>query len=170
MIGSGILKALGFFGDHVDIPYVSGENSLMAYATTGYFHIHGPSFLLPKYAIPVSIASNAAAWNTTGAIVEVIPANTITKPFDLHWIAIADISANLYGVIDIYAGPVNSESLIGSVPVTRNAALTLEGFAPVQIPQQPANTRISCKFSDSTSSAQTVRVKFLGHVYSTSLT
>jgi len=169
IIGDG-KNNIGIKTDYIEIPYESGENTVIAYLQTGYLHVHGASFAYPKYAIPVQLTSNAAAWNTTGNIIEVIPVNTIVKAFDLHWISMSDISANLYGIIDIYSGLAGAEVLIGSVDVNRTANFSREGYAPVQIPQQPANTRISCKFTDSTSSAQTVRVKFLGHVYSTSLT
>jgi len=168
-IGDG-KSIIGSLLDLVTVPFVAGANTILGYLQTGYLHIHGASFAHPKYVTPILLTSNAAAWNTTGTIVEVIPANTITKAFDLHWISMSDISATLYGIIDIYAGGSGSEVLIGSVDVNRTANFSREGYAPVQIPQQPANTRISCKFSDSTTSAQTVRVKFLGHVYSTSLT
>ena len=40
---------------------------------------------------------------------------------------------------------------------------------PVQVQQQEANTRISCKFTSSTTNADTCRIKFYGHVYATSL-
>ena len=172
----GLLKAIksviGTISDYIHVPYVLGAttNTIMAYLQTGYFHVHGASFVYPKYAAPVTLTSNAAAWNTTGTIAEVIPANTITKNFDLHWCSISAISAELDGIIDIYSGAVGEEVLIGSVDVVRTANFAREAAVPVQIPQQPANTRISCKFSDGTSSSRTVRVKFYGHVYSTSLT
>ena len=176
MIGPGnilsaIKKVVGKFTDHVKVPYVStDENSLMAYNRTQYYHVHGASFIYPDKAVPVLLTSSAAAWSETGAITEVIPANAIIKPFDLHWASISDISADLYGVIDIFAGPVNQEVRISSIDVNRTINFSREGVAPVQIPQQPANTRISCRFSDSTTSARTVRIKFYGHVYGTSLT
>lgn len=169
MIGPGIEKILGFFGDYVSVPFTEGVSTIYGFLQTGYYHVHGASFIYPKYADPVELTSNAAAWNTTGTIVEIIPANAITKRFDLHWASISDISANLYGVIDIYSGLSGAEVLIGSVDVNRTVNASREGTAPVQIPQQPANTRISAKFSDSTTSARTVRVKFYGHVYGTSL-
>jgi len=168
-IGDGV-GVKGKFGDYVHVPYVPDGESLMAFAATGYYHVHGASFVYPKYVLPIQLTSNAAAWNTTGAIFEIIPVNVITKNFDLHWASVSDISANLYGIIDIYSGLAGAEVLIGSVDVSRTDNFSQEGQKPVQIPQQPANTRISCKFSDSTSSAQTCRVKFYGHVYSTSLT
>jgi hypothetical protein len=73
-------------------------------------------------------------------------------------------------VIDIFAGPALTAVKIGAVDVGRTANFSRESAMPVQVPQQPANTRISCKFTDSTTSARTVRVKFYGHVYGTSLT
>jgi len=128
-IGDG-KSIIGSLLDYVAVPFVFGTNTILAFLQTGYFHIHGASFSYPKYVLPILLTSNAAAWNTTGTIVEVIPANTITKAFDLHWISIADISAALYGIIDIYSGGSGSEVLIGSVDVNRTANFSREGYAP----------------------------------------
>ena len=162
---------IGDFDDLVSVPFdVSDLNTLFAYLKTGYYHVHGAAFLHPDKADPVQLTSSAASWSETGTIQEVIPAGAITKPFDLHWCSIWDISSSLYGVIDIFAGPVESPVKIGSVDVGRTANFSREMTLPVQVPQLPANTRISCRFSDSTTTPRTVRVKFYGHVYSTSLT
>lgn len=166
---SDIKEVVGAFDDFVNVPFTPDSESVIAYLQTGYYHVHGASFVYPKYAAPVTLTSNASAWNTTGALAEVIPANTITKAFDLHWCSVSAISAELDGIIDIYAGPANQEVLIGSIDVVRTTIFSRENALPVQIPQQPANTRISCKFSDSTTQARTVRVKFYGHVYGTEL-
>lgn len=162
--------AIGAQTDYVKVPFSPETETVIAYLQTGYYHVHGASFVYPDKANPVSLASNDASWNATGAIVEVIPANAITKAFDLHWASISDISNNLYGIVDIFSGGAGAEVKIGSVDVVRTSNFAQEGQKPVQIPQQPANTRISCRFSDSTTSSQTVAVKFYGHVYSTSLT
>lgn len=155
--------------DLVTVPYSEGLSSVLAFLHTGYYHVHGASFVYPKYAAPVTLTSAVAAWATTGNKIEVIPVNTITKDFDLHWASIAAISANLYGIVDIFSGLAGAEVLIGCVDVSRTDNFSQEGQKPVQIPQQPANTRISCRFSDSSSSAQTCTVKFYGHVYSATL-
>jgi len=160
----------GKFGDYVHVPYVPNGESLMAFATTGYYHVHGASFIYPDKADPVLLTNSAAAWSETGDVIEVIPANAITKDFDLHWCSVWDISAVLYGVVDIFAGPAEALVKIGAVDVGRTANFSRESAMPVQVSQQPANTRISCRFSDNTTSARTCRVKFYGHVYSTSLT
>jgi hypothetical protein len=177
MIGKGInalfqsvKNVVGSLTDFVDVPYVPSISSIMAHLNTAYYHVHGSSFIYPKYAAPVTLTSSSGAWTTTGNIIEVIPANAITKAFDLHWASLSTISADLDGIIDIYAGASGSEVMIGAVDVSRSTTQSRENAMPVQIPQQPANTRISCKFSDSTTNARTVRVKFYGHVYSDSLT
>jgi hypothetical protein len=159
---------IGDQNDFVAVPYDGGE-TVLAYLKTGYFHVHGASFIYPDKAVPVTLTSAAASWAITGDIIEVIPVNAITKAFDLHWASLSAISAELDGVIDIYAGGAGSEVKIGSVDVVRSSNFSREGNMPVQIPQQLANTRISCKFSDSTTSQRTVRVKFYGHVYDTDM-
>lgn len=175
MIGpSGLLSyiktLLGTKTSIVSVPYIPHADDMMAFIRTSYYHVHGASFIYPDKVAPILLTSSAAAWSETGDIIEIIPANAITKNFDLHWASIWDISDPLYGVIDIFAGPADAPVKIGAVDVGRTANFSRESAMPVQVPQQPANTRISARFSDSTSSARTVRVKFYGHVYGTSLT
>lgn len=154
----------------IDVPYTPHVSDIFQHLNTSYYHVHGASFIYPDKADPVELTSSSASWSETGVIVEIIPANTIIKDFDLHWCSIWDISTSLYGVIDIFAGGAGEEEKIGAVDVGRTSNFSRESAMPVQIPQQPANTRISCRFSDSTSSSQTVKIKFYGHVYGTSLT
>jgi hypothetical protein len=172
MIGKEIINnIIGFFTDYVKVPFLlTDKTSIMAFLRTGYFHVHGASFLYPDKADPVSLSSSAASWSQSGAIVEIIPVNTITKNFDLHFVNVSDISADLYGVIDLFSGTAGNEVKIGSVEVTRTSNFAQEGNRPLQIPQQLANTRISARFSDSTTSIRTCKIKLYGHVYSTSLT
>jgi len=174
MIGNnGILKSIkdvvGKFGDYVAVPFVSGVSTIYGFLQTGYYHIHGASFIYPDKANPVTLTSGVNSWAEDGAITEVIPANTITKAFDIHWCKLSVISADLFGVIDIFSGSVGNEVKICSIPLSRSSVFSGETFSPVQIQQQPANTRISCRFSDSTTNARTVNVKFMGHVYGASL-
>lgn len=163
MIGPGN-NNVGERSDYVAVPF-TGDDTVLAYLKTGYYHIHGASFLYPDKAAPVTLISDISAWGLAGNKIEVIPAGAMARAFDLHWASLSDISATLDGVIDIYAGPVGQEVLIGSVDVVRTSNFSREAPAPVQIPQQPAGTRISCRFADSTASSRTVRIKFYGHVY-----
>ena len=90
--------------DLVVVPYVPHDDSMMAFIRAGYYHAHGASFVYPDKAVPVTLTSAVASWAETGAITEIIPADTIVKDFDLHWCSISDISATLDGIIDIFSG------------------------------------------------------------------
>jgi hypothetical protein len=156
---------VGDKSDLISVPFQADINSLLAYAQTGYYHVHGAAFVLPDKAVPVTLTSAAPSWDETGSIIEVIPANLLSADFDLHWCSISSISAALDGIIDIYKGSVGNEIKIGAVDVVRTANFARENAVPVQVAQQIKNTRISCKFTDSTTQSRTVRVKFYGHVY-----
>jgi len=156
---------IGLKGDYLNIPFVSAESSILAYLNTGYYHIHGEAFVYPKYAAPVQLLSGSGAWNLTGNIIEIIPANILLKPFDLHWISISNISGNSDFIIDIYSGAIGEEILISSVEGFRNSNFIQEGARRIQTPRQLANTRISCKLSDSTAGTLTCTIKFNGHYY-----
>lgn len=164
-----IRDVIGNKTDLVTVPYAE-NNSIAAFLHTGYYHVHGASFLYPDLAAPVTLTSGTASWSDPGSFTEIIPADTITKNFDIHWASLSNISATLDGVIKFYSGDSGSEELIGSVDVVRTSNFSREAPGPVQVPQQPANSRISAKFFDSTGSARTARVKLYGHVYSDSLT
>lgn len=169
MIGTKINNQ-GQLNGFVDVPYDFGTNSILDHLNTGYYHIHGANFIYPDKASPVLLTSDAASWGIAATPTEIIPADTITKAFDLHWTSIADISATLYGMIDVYGDDGEGWVKIGPLcDVIRTSNFSREGFAPAQVPQQPANRRIGAIFSDSTTSSRTVRIKLYGHVYSGSL-
>lgn len=170
MIGNGIEKILGFFGDIIHVPYVHGVNTIMGFLQTGYYHIHGAGSVYPLYADAVVLTSAAGAWNTTGNIVEVIPANAIVKDFDIHFITVYNISANAQLVIDLFSGAPGQEILIRPVDINRGDNFSAEIPRPIMIKQQPKNTRISARLTDSTASAKTCGIKLDYHVYGTSLT
>ena len=156
--------------DLVQIPFVPDNDSILAFLKTAYYHTHGASFLYPKYADSVTLTAGTGVWNTGGAITEIIPANTITKPFDLHYAIISLISALCHADIDIYAGSAGSEVQIsGGIRVFRDSNFVFEGSHTILVSQIPANTRISAKISDSTTGSITLRIAFEGHVYSSSL-
>ena len=161
-----IQDVLGNKTDYVTVPYSEGDNSVMAFLLTGYYHVHGQSWVYPVYANAVTLTSGSGAWNTGGSITEVIPASTLTTAaFDIHWINISNVSANAQYVVDIYAGGAGSEVLIGRTRGFRTSTFTTSQAKRIQIPQQPAGTRISCKLSDSSAGTITADVSFEGHYY-----
>jgi hypothetical protein len=162
----GVGRVLGGLLDFVSVPYVFGKNSIMAHLNTGYYHIHGQSFVYPNHADDVLLTAGAPAWDLTGSKTEVIPANTLSvSVFDLHWINVSGISEVSEVQIDIFKGTAGNEVKIGSVRASRTTSQSRNGPAPVQIPQQVANERISCRLASSTVNATTCKVNFSGHYY-----
>ena len=154
--------------DYVGVPYSVDDNSIIAHLKTNYFHAHGKALIYPDKAAPVTLTSGSGAWSTGGTITQVIPTATLTvSAFDLHWINISDISATSHFVIDVYADSGGGDVLIGSTRGWRNGNFVFEGAKRIQIPQQPAGTKISCKLSDDTAGTITCAVSFEGHYYST---
>jgi len=161
-----IQDVIGNKADLVGVPFVAGNNSIAAHLKTAYYHIHGQPFIYPVYANPVTLTSGSGAWAVGGSIIQVIPAATLTvAAFDLHWINISNISANSFFVINVYAGAPGSEVLISQVRGFRTTNFSQEVSKRIQIPQQPAGTRISCKLVDSTAGTITINVAFEGHYY-----
>ncbi|GAG42057.1 unnamed protein product, partial [marine sediment metagenome] len=74
-------------------------------------HIHNISKCYPTGSSPVNITADANAW-VHGAIVEIIPANTINENFDIHYVNISGISANGDYEIKLYQGGGGSETAI----------------------------------------------------------
>ena len=161
-----IKAIIGTLTDDIVVPYTFGINTILAHLNASYYHIHGRSFTRPHHANSVTITSGAGIWALSGTKTEVIaPGSLSATNFDLHWINIYNISGNGELQVDIYSGGVGDEVLIGSTKANRNAVQSQEGAKRVQIPQQPVNTRISCKLSDSTAGTLSCDVSFEGHYY-----
>lgn len=159
-------EVVGSKEDFVGVPYNFSDNSLAAHLNTSYYHVHGQSFVYPSLANDVTLTSGAGAWDDSGAKTEVIPANALsTSAFDLHWINISDIDGTTEIQIDIYAGGAGSEVLIGGTRASRTTNQARNGPSRIQIPQQPANTRISCRLSSEEVDVTTCKVSFEGHYY-----
>ncbi len=100
-----------------------------------------------------------------GSIVEIVPANTITTEFDIHWISISSLSANATYEIVLYQGAASSEVEIGRVRATRAAALTKTLDRPFQDVILAANTRISGAVASSSGNADTIDLSIYYHPY-----
>ena len=128
-------------------------------------HMHSTSCLYPKLAAPVELTCGDAAPYTPGVIVEIVPASTITEPFDIHWAHVSGLSANGDYVISLYAGAVASEVEIACFPAVRTAVQSQAGSAAVMTAIIPANTRISASVASSSGDADTVNLKIQYHKY-----
>ena len=112
-------------------------------------HIHKPSKVYPSNAAGVNVAGGAGAWQH-GNKVEIIPANTITDVFDIHYVIVEDVSANDVYQIQLYTGSAGSEVLYGTTKTTESTILgNGQASVPIRTSKTAANTRISASVASS---------------------
>ena len=112
-------------------------------------HFHSEQKVYPELANAVTLTSAGGAWNL-GAIVEIIPINTITSDFDIHYIQFSEPTAKDDYEIKLYSGAISSEVLISSVKTYKEANQSGTAPSPVTTAVQPANTRISAAIATGT--------------------
>jgi hypothetical protein len=158
-------------GNDTDSSFIicNGEGpTLTAMAKAGYFHAHGTPITFPKFTdvgdFYVEVESSATA-GEDGEKVEIIPADAVTKAFDLHWLAVDDISATKRILVTLWAGEEDEEEAIWSGPVARSTSQSREGDKAIHVPQIAAGTRISVSIAGNTSGAVTAWVAVDGHLY-----
>ena len=166
-----IIDYIGNKTDHLPIPFDPLLATIMSYLQAEFYHVHGEPFIYPNYANDITLTSNAGAWDTGGAITEIIPAGALLnkagqlRAFDIHFINISDISAVGTYVIDLYKGAALSEEWIGATKPRRGSVFSQELPRRIQIPQQLAGERISAKLTSSNAGANTLNVSVEGHFY-----
>jgi hypothetical protein len=135
-------------------------------------HLHSVGMVYPLLANPVTLTKDAGIWSAFKTVkTEVIPANTIIKPFDIHFANITNLSAIGNYVIALYYGEAGSEVLCGYAIATRTAIGGTEGTCPVTSAGNalhdliPANSRISAAVTSGNATADTLGVKLHYHTY-----
>lgn len=115
-------------------------------------HLHSVAKVYPTQAAGVNVVAGAA-WALSAAIVEVIPASTITSPFDIHFVSVEGLSDNGVYELVLYSGGAGSEVEIGRTRFTKNAVQDGTVNAPMITPVQAANARIGCALACSADGA-----------------
>lgn len=122
------------------------DYTLLGYNNSLYQHVHNPAMCYPSLADGVTVAGGVGSW-TLGNFVEIVPANTITHPFDVHWINFESVSANDVYEFVLYAGSIGNEVEIGRCRTYKTSTASGSNSVVIQIPAQNANTRISAKLA-----------------------
>ena len=117
------------------------SNSIYALLHSLEEHAHSPSKVYPTLADGVALTAGAS-W-VLGAFVEVVPVNTITVAYGIHYISIEALNTNDEYEIVLYQGASDVE--VGRVRVTKNAVMDGTMNIPVQTSIIPANARIRAK-------------------------
>ena len=141
--------------------------TLLGFSNASYQHIHMPAKVYPTLAPDAEVTTSATA-NTLGDAVQLIPADEIATPFDIHWLNISDMSANgTYEIVLYIAADAGLTDLteIGRVRVTRTANITSSDNTFIQVPVIPASSRIATKAACTESGAKTVKFSVHYHGY-----
>lgn len=141
----------------------ASNETILGYNRSIYQHIHKPAKCYPSLANGKVITGSATAW-TLGNFIEVIPANTITSVYDIHWINFENASANDIYELVLYKGLAGSEIEIGRIRTHKDSNQTGTSNVPIQIPALMPNTRISAKLASS-SGGDNVTISVFYHEY-----
>ena len=144
---------------------VGTDTSVMGHLRANYNHVHDSAKCYPVLADPVTIAASSNAWTDYGDYVEIIPVDTITSSFDIHWVHTGEISATGNYVLELASGLAASEVTIGQIAFSRDSNQVQTASQPIQIPPQPTNTRISARLSSGNAQANTADIKVYYHNY-----
>jgi hypothetical protein len=108
-------------------------------------HLHTKSKTYPTLSDGVVVTSHSNSWTLDGAV-EIIPANTVTSSFYIHWIVIEEVGTNDIYEISLYSGLSGEETELGAIRVAKTTVAG-NGSSSIyfQCEEIPANTRISAK-------------------------
>lgn len=126
-------------------------------------HEHSASRVYPTLADGITVTAEAVDWGTGGALVEIVPADTITEPFDIHFVNIENVSAARTYELIFYWGATDTEA--GRIRFTKSAGLDPVLDRRIQTRIIPANSRIRARLASAGAVADTVDVSVHYHVY-----
>ena len=143
--------------------HVAGRATTFDKAEVMEEHIHALSMVYPSLAGGVTITGGVAAWQE-GAFAEIIPVDTITEDFDIHFIVVEDVSLDDIYELSLYAATTE----IGRIRLT--ATLTAGGriiFPPIpfQCRVQAKNAQIQAKLANELGGSETVKISLHYHEY-----
>ena len=144
--------------------HISGKETTYDKITVIEEHVHKPSQVYPTLAagIQVEATTGVGAW-TLGALVEIVPVDTITLGFDIHHVCIEALSANSVYELVLYSGAGDTE--IGRVRVVKNANLDGTMNIPIQTSIVAANSRIRAAIATPADDGETMDISLFYHTY-----
>lgn len=140
----------------------NGGDSIFAETHTLGDHAHKSQLCYPTLADGIMVTGGAGAWEL-GSFVEVMPADTASDYFDIHWVHIEALSAVDVGEVYLYYGA--SDTFYGRCRATRDAQQSGAKSEPMQGPPIAKGERIRAKFASAGGGSDTVTLSLYYHVY-----
>jgi hypothetical protein len=140
-------------------------NEIFDYLETLEEHNHNNQWVYPTLADPPQLTSGSGAKWTLGNLTEIIPANTINYPFDLHYFNTG--IGSLVGTYEVhlFSGLSGSEICFAKLRFARLSNQMGASPFPIMTPIFPANTRISGKLAVSVTTQETLLCSLAYHHY-----
>jgi len=139
-------------------------NSVYSLAHMLHEHIHSKQQVYPTLANGVTITGAAGAW-VLGNFSIVIPANTITRPFDIHHVNVASYNANDTFELVFYYGSDGSEIEAGRVRFSRATNTGATPNIPMMSTIIPANSQVKAKIATQNGTSNTATISIMYHTY-----
>lgn len=132
-------------------------------AKVGDEHFHSASKVYPTGAAGVGVTSASGAW-TLGSFAEIVPVDTISGDFDIHWVNIEGVSADGIYEIVLYAATTEIGRMRFTATDIANATFLAERKMQTEI--QLKNTQIQAKvMTDNGGQQDTVTISLHYHTY-----
>jgi hypothetical protein len=132
-------------------------------AKVGDEHFHSASKVYPTGTTGAVITSASDAW-TLGNFTEIVPVNTITEDFDIHWVNIEGVSADGIYEIVLYAATTEIGRMRFTATDIANATFLAERKMQTKILFK--NTQIQAKvMTDNGGQQDTVTISLHYHTY-----
>lgn len=112
----------------------------------------------PLLAAPVTVTGGVGGW-ALGAKAEIVPVDTITKPFTIVDIVICNVSADDCYAGQIYTGLAGAEVVVAEFAFSRENVFTASLQETVFSPIIAANERISIDLASSSGGGDTADFK-----------
>ena len=158
-------------GDWVFDPFagVGTTASAMAYLYTNEKHDHGVHRVYPAPADTAAMAISdlgvavlGGAANTLGNFVEIIPASTVTSPFDAHFINVLGVSVNSENW-ELHLYDCSDNEIVRMV-WTLSATADKNVKVPIITPMLPANECVKAKIR-TVGGGDTATIQLAYHTY-----
>ncbi len=124
-------------------------------------HAHTGTDVYPTLAAGVDVLSGIA-W-TLGAFVEIIPVNTITRDFDIHWLVVENVTDDEIYECVLYAATTEITRVRFGAQPGVGSVITFNPI-PIQMGIQTKNTQIQAKLASS-GATETATVSVMYHIY-----
>ena len=123
------------------------NETVLGHQNALYKHIHNPALCYPTLSDGVTVASDdTTAWEL-GVLTEIIPEDTITEAYDIHYINFEN--ASNVGTYELHLFKVveGTETLIAKIRTSRDSNQSGTSNVPVQVPIIEANAGLSARLA-----------------------